>query len=223
MGNARSCVVCTDGAPDVQRKRWGIGLTFSFHADALGLDGHPIYFTEDSWSGWNCNNTFIQDGRRLPLWALENDIAVAETIALARAFWCIAEWVRPPMVPIVVSDRVASLRNLETRNGKPIASAEKSTETRFRYAFAYTLRMLRIELVKALQVHKTIRVFYLEDRGFDANWRPDFLSRSGTDDCHLPEANHDPYWVRINFNVENVRRRMNRAGMILEQVLGLEE
>ena len=65
-------------------------------------------------------------------------------------------------------------------------------------------------------------VFSHADRGFDDRWRPDALSRSGNDNCCLPEADDDPYWVRINCKAENIRRRTNADGMILEQLLCLE-
>ena len=91
MGDAQSCVVCTDGAADVNLKRWGIGLTFSCHADTLGLDGKPTYYTEDSLSGWDRDSTYIDEhGQRGPIIILQNDIAFAETIGLARAFWSVA-------------------------------------------------------------------------------------------------------------------------------------
>ena len=222
MGNAQSCVVCTDGAHVKRGLRWGIGLTFSLHADRLGLDGQPIDYFEDSWSGWSSDSKFFADGEEYSLWTLENDIAVAETVALSRAFWCVAAWVPSRIMPIIISDRVASLRSLEARNGKPIIAGPKSTDTKFRHACAHALRMLRVEVIRALRVHSVIRVFYHEDRGFDASWRPDALSRSGHDTCRIPSSVEDPYWVRINFNAENVERRINNSGMILEQVLRLE-
>ena len=67
MGNSQSCVVCTDGAPDVRMERWGVGLAFSLHADKMGLDGHPIYYTEDSLSGRSCDSTYIDNGTIVPV------------------------------------------------------------------------------------------------------------------------------------------------------------
>ena len=91
MGDAQSCVVCTDGAADVKLKRWGIGLTFSYHADTLGLDGKPTYYTAASLSGWDCDSTYIdENGQRGPIITLQKDIAFVETIALARAFCSVA-------------------------------------------------------------------------------------------------------------------------------------
>ena len=87
---------------------------------------------------------------------------------------------------------------------------------------AYALRLLRSEILNALRKHDTIRVFYHRERGFDSTWRPDCLSRIGTDSCRLPADPDELYWVRINFNAENVIRRTNDDGMILEQVLRLE-
>ena len=215
MGDAQSCVVCADGAVDVDQKRWGIGLTFSCHADTLGLDGKPTYYTEASLSGWDCDSTYIdENGQRGPIIILQNDIAFVETIALARAFCCAATWIPTRITTIIVTDRVASLRNLETLNGRPIRAK--------RHAMAYALRLLRSEIVNALRKHDTIRVFYHRERGFDSTWRPDCLSRIGTDSCRLPADPDDLYWVRINFNAENVIRRKNDDGMILEQVLRLE-
>ena len=66
-------------------------------------------------------------------------------------------------------------------------------------------------------------IFYHEARGFNSNWRADELSRSeDLDDCRLPEANDESFWVRINFNADPSTLRMNASGMILEQVLRLE-
>jgi len=57
----------------------------------------------------------------------------------------------------------------------------------------------------------------------NSNWRADQLSRSvDIDDCRLPEANDDPFRVRITFNADPSTLRMNADGMILEQVLQLE-
>ena len=162
MGDAQSCVVCADGAVDVDQKRWGIGLTFSCHADTLGLDGKPTYYTEASLSGWDCDSTYIdENGQRGPIIILQNDIAFVETIALARAFCSVATWVPTRIIPIIVTDRVASLRNLETLNGRPIRAK--------RHAMAYALRLLRSEILNALRKHDTIRVFYHRERGCKAN------------------------------------------------------
>ena len=87
---------------------------------------------------------------------------------------------------------------------------------------AYALRLLRSEVVNALRVHDTIRVFFHGDRGFNSQWRPDHLSRIETDSCRLPADRDDLYSVRINFNAEKVIRRVNEDGMIIEQVLRLE-
>ena len=215
MGDVQSCVVCTDGAADVNIKRWGIGLTFSCHADTLGLDGTPRYYAEHSLSGWDCDSTYIdENGQRGPIIILQNDIALIETIALARAFCCVASYVPTHIMPIIISDRVASLRNLENLNGRPTRAK--------RQAMAYALRLLRSEVVNALRVHDTIRVFFHGDRGLNSQWRPDHLSRMGTNSDRLPEDPDDLYSVRINFNAENVIRRVNEDGMILEQVLRLE-
>ena len=158
MGNAQPGVVCTDGAADVRMERWGGRPCISFHADKMGLDGHAIYYTEDSLSGRVCDSTYIDNGISVPIIRIQNDIAVVETIALTRAFWCLANWVRLSIVPIIVSDRVGSLRNLENSNGRQISSEQSSCKT-YRYALAYSLRLLRTEIIRTLCVHNTIRVF----------------------------------------------------------------
>ena len=160
MGNAQSCVVCTNGAPDVLLGRWGIGLTFSAHADTMGGVEPAIYYPEDSLSGWYCDSTYIENGKIVLIIEVRNDIAVIETIALARAFWSVAKLVRPPIVPVIVSDRVASLRDLERSNGRQISTEQSSSYKTYRYASAHSLRLLRAEIVRALRVHDTIRAFY---------------------------------------------------------------
>lgn len=195
MGNAQSCVICCDGAPDDLLGRWGIGLTMSLHADRMGLHEPAIHSCEDSLNGWNRDSKYTdEDGKIQRIIQIPNDIATIETIAFARAFYWIATSVRPTIAAIVVTDRIASLRDLEHENGHPINTRPSSTRRRYRYAFAYSLRLLRTEIVRALRVHDTIRVFYYEARGFNSNWRADQLSRSvDIDDCRLPEANDDPF------------------------------
>ena len=223
MHNAQSCVVCCDGAPDTFLNRWGIGITMSWHADRMGLQP-AIHYREDSLNGWNCDSKYInEEGKIQRIIQLSDDIATIETIAMARAFFEVATSIRPEIAAIVVTDHIASLRDLEHENGHPIHTEPSSTRKTYRYAFAYSLRLLRTQIVNALRVHATIRVVYHKERGFDKNWRADQLSRSeDIDDCRLPDANDEHFLVRINFNADPSTLRKNADGMILEQVLQLE-
>ena len=109
LGNAQSCVVCCDGAPDDLLGRWGIGLTMSLHADRMGLHEPAIHSCEDSLNGWNRDSKYTdEDGKIQRIIQIPNDIATIETIAFARMFYWIATSVRPTIAAIVVTDCIAS-------------------------------------------------------------------------------------------------------------------
>ena len=217
-----------EGTAKDETPRWGVGITVSFHADSMGK-GPAIRSIEDSLNGWNRDSKYTDEkGKRHNIIIMQNDIATIETMAMARAFWEVAKMARyrrdrglHEIAVVVVTDHIASLRDLEHENCQPINTELSSTRKTYRYAFANSLIWLRNEIVEALRVQTTIRVVYHRRRGFDKKWRPDQLSRSAEDlKCVFVPQKDVHSGVSINFNADQ-KRLVNEDGMILEQVLRL--
>ena len=118
------------------------------------------------------------------------------------------------MKVIIVCDRMASIRTLENYEGRAITGG--------RLAFAYALQRLRAEIIRALQKHSSIDVYYIKDKGFTKKWRPDVLSRSGVNDNILPADAGDLLQFCINYDTDNGRRKNVTGKQFVYQKLSLK-
>ena len=213
------CLICADGFADNRclsiLRRWGIGCTVAYYSHDDTSEA-PLHVYDDSLSGWNHRSQRAVsrhgDGYiNVPIIESGNDVGTIETFALARAFWLAAQ--SDAVKVIIVCDRMASIRTLENYEGRAI--------TRGRFAFAYALRRLRTEIIRALQKHSSIDVYYMKEKGFTKKWRPDVLSRSGVNDNILPAEAGDLLQFRINYDTDNGRRSNFTKAQFVYQKLSL--
>jgi hypothetical protein len=218
------CLICCDGAADNRHLsilcRWGIGCTVAYYRDD-DTNKKPLHSYDDSLSGWNRKSQrSVMDHRcggsrevKVPIIEIKNDIAVVETLGIARAFWLAAHNVSDNVKVVIACDRMASIKTLENLEGRKI---------RGRFAFAYALRRLRADIISALQKHGCIELYYHQELGFDENWRADVLSRHGVDDCILPSDTEDLLSFRINYDADKQRRLSESGEQFVYQKLSLE-
>ena len=215
------CLICADGFADNRRlsilRRWGIGCTVAYYRNDDTSEA-PLHVYDDSLSGWNHRSQRAVsrhgDGYiNVPIIESKNDVGTIETLALARAFWLAAHLGSDDVEVVIACDRMASIRTLEKYEGCAITGG--------RFAFAYALRRLRVEIIRALKKHSSIDIYYMKEKGFTKKWRPDVLSRSGVNDNILPVEAGDLLQFRINYDTDNGRRSNFTKAQFVYQKLSL--
>jgi len=188
------CGSCSVGSTET-------GIRWEYHSDEQGV-GPLLLCGEDTTSGF-CHETLYQGEVVMDD---PDNIGTIETFGLARMMWFLAHIVPPRPKIFVITDRMASLRNLELHDGKDI-------RRKYTRSFRLAMKLFRVYLTQAITRHGRIRFEHYGVRSYDANWRADQLSRvfAGSRVHPMEYVDHDElmYGIRLNCDADNDRYRWN--------------